>query len=663
MHSTTTSKVFLDPISKEKINENRLLTLGSVINVASEQQHLPTQSIYRQMLPLTARHTTTIDRFKTTVSGKGTVWNLINGTFVVDQNLIECFPIMIPFNNRKELMDIVQNYANNFFINSDDNEYLNDNIANPKFKPYMYDEAIYKFYEQLGAIPTLIYRLKPLQPNGQISKDNINLINEIADIDGFEYLENSTYSEKLRLDKNRKIQYAENGQNKEIDIEKFGFENSLNFNKDAPFSKLLPSINFDELLSFEAKQNENDRINGLYIESPIVRNKSNMTIGSFADPIIDIKDAVTQGFRFYDSDYPFFDTYIGSKPKEMSAMIERYYAIYGGGQNRSKGMIQLKMNYNPELLTGSWLRIRMNNDQEIINSEKIKIKGNEEYEEANKEAAVKKALKLQFDDVSDFFCYIETISYNYAEGPGLNCICTIQFSRGSFGLNYAHFPNVRLANHLESTKTYNEVKINQYLDDQKSKTSKTVPTAGFKSVANDKYNEKALKETLSKNKKDKITATIPSINDFIQKLPTNPTAKRNDAINIKEGLKDILNASDNNENEKRFENNETTLDLKNTPKEIELPIIKKHNSQPIIKFGPYKSGATGPFPNWPDVNGDLILGMAEFRVICPNPIEDLQNIIALNEDAISRGFEQLEEPDVLEWQVQNGIIPVGVIGE
>ena len=29
---------------------------------------------------------------------------------------------------------------------------------------------------------TLIYRLKPLQPNGTITRDNINLINEIAGV-------------------------------------------------------------------------------------------------------------------------------------------------------------------------------------------------------------------------------------------------------------------------------------------------------------------------------------------------------------------------------------------------------------------------------------------------------------------------------------------------
>jgi len=688
MHAISCKQSFTDPVSNEKINENCLLTLGSIINVASEQQHLPSECSYRQMLPLTARHVSTIDRFKTTLSGKGTVWNLINGTFVVDNNLIECFPVMIPFNNRKELIDILQNYASNSFVKSADNEYLNADLKRPGFRPFLYDEAIAAFYEQLGAIPTLIYRLKPLQPNGQISRDNINLVNDIAGLDGFERLENSTYSEKLVLGKDRKIKHIETttkGQydhNKEygkqnikvnetqidVDLEKFGFEDLLNFNKDAPISLFLPSLNFDELLSFEAQNNENDRINGLYIESPIIRQKSNLTIGSFADPIIDIKDAVAQGFRFYDSDYPFFDTYIGSKPKEMSAMIERYYAIYGGGQTRSRGNIQVKMNYNPEFIVGSWIRIRMNNDQYIIDKDIVKDRENasEEYGLAQKEVDEKRNIKFGLDDTSDFFCYIENISYIYSsDGPGLNCICNIQFSRGSFGLNYAHFPNVRLENHLDSTKTYNESKIDIYLDKQKSTKPKTIPTKtpNFGNI------EETLKKAIKNDPKSRqngdlkqnVTLPAASVIDFTQKLPTNPKAQNQDKNNFKEGLKDIIEPT--SVEEKRFENNNTNLDLKNTPQEIEIPIIKKHNMQPIVKFGPYKAGSTGPFPTWPDVNGDLILGMAEFRIIFPNAIEDLQNIIALNQDALSRGFEQLEEPDVLDWQAQNGIIPIGVVGE
>lgn len=660
MHSVTCKKSFLDPISKEKINENGLLTLGSIINVAAEQQHLPSQSTYRQMLPLTARHMSTIDRFKTTLSGKGTVWNLINGTFVVDANLIECFPVMIPFNNRKELNDILQNYANNSFVNSDENEFTNDAISQPHFKPFLYDEAICKFYEQLGAIPTLIYRLKPLQPNGQISKDNINLINEIADIGQYERIEDATYSEKLIFNKNKKVEVAQNKSKTELD--KFGFEDALNFNKDAPFSQLLPSLNFDELLSFEAKQNENDRINGLYIESPIIRNKSNFTIGSFADPILDIKDAVAQGFRFYDSDYPFFDVYTGAKPKEMSAMIERYYAIYGGGQNRSKGIIQLKMNYNPEFLTGSWIRIRMNNDQQIIDSQQIKIKGNEEYEEANKEAEFKKSQSFAFDDTSDFFCYIDNISYNYLEGPGLSCICTIQFSRGSFGLNYAHFPNVRLANHLESTKTFNEAKIDEYLDKQKSKPTQTVPSQKTDTKNDDIENlKKSIKNDDLSQQNQKIKTNVPSVNDFVINLPTNPQIKKQSTNQIKEGLKDIIQPQ--SIEEKRFEQNEVELDLKNTPQTTEIPIIMKHNMNPVIAFGPYKAGTDGPFPTWPDANGDFILDETEFKLIYPDPYTNFDAILKLNQDAASRGFKQLNADEVYEWQTANGLLPDPLRGE
>ena len=132
------------------------------------------------------------------------------------------------------------------------------------------------------------------QPNGKITRDNINLINKIADVKA-EIIQDATYSEKLAYGKDLKIQYIEvdskttadevlksfeNGvknknnpdiysfkkvkdrttvKNKTLDLDKFGFEDKLNLNTDAPFARFLPCLNFDELLSFEASQTEADR--------------------------------------------------------------------------------------------------------------------------------------------------------------------------------------------------------------------------------------------------------------------------------------------------------------------------------------------------------------------------------------------------------------------
>jgi hypothetical protein len=667
MHTKLVDKPYLDPISNEKINENKLLTLGAVVNVATEQQHLPKQSAYRQMLPLVARYSSTIDRFKTTLSGKGTAWDLIRGTFQIDPNLIECFPIMIPFNNRQELKDAVEQLKQSK-KDTASNQFLVDGTTQPSFQPFLYDEAIYKFYEQLGGIPTIIYRLKPLQPNGQISRDNINLINDIAGAT-VERLKNATYSEKLVLDENdlvikylnietkgefdfkkypnNKIKVTDNQQ--EVNLGKFGFRDKLNLNKDAPFSKLLPTLCFDELSLFDATQSEMERINGLYIENPVIRQKSNLTIGAFADPIINIRDASTQGFRFYESDYPFFDVYLGKSTKEMSAIIERYYAIYGAGHERARGQIQIKMNYNPDILVGSWIRICMQRQSDAVSNQSSTI----DLEFLNSKKNFKNhEMPPLLDDTKDFFCYVESISYNYLAEKGVQCMCTINYTRGTFGLNYAHFPNVRLENHLQSTKTLAEAKIDYYMDSQKSKGNKTVPVK----QQPDDISKQNTQQQQTPTQELKTQATeAHTVQDFNN---INNKSLQNSVDSIEQNQKDFVELTkEDNVEEKRFESNTTNMDINKEAKNIPLPIIEKEDLQSSIVFGPYKVGETGPFPKWPDIDDNFILDETELFVLFPDPRARIENIIRFNTDAKNRGFERMTTDEVLQWQIQNGVVP------
>lgn len=672
MHGKISNEPYLDPISNEKINENKLLTLGAVVNVATEQQHLPRQSSYRQMLPLVARYSSTVDRFKTTISGKGTPWDLIRGTFQVDPNLIECFPVIIPFNNRQELKEAI-NALNQSKKDTASNQFLIDGTTQPSFQPFLYDEAIYKFYEKLGGIPTIIYRLKPLQPNGQISRDNINLINNIAEVNA-ERIENSTYSEKLVLNEDLTIKYLnietkgdfnvdKFGKNKikvtdsqkEVNLGKFGFRDKLNLNKDAPFSKLLPTLCFDELSSFDATQSESDRINGLYIENPAIRQKSNQTIGLFADPIINIRDASTQGFRFYESDYPFFDVYLAQSTKEMSAINERYYAIYGGGHERARGTIQIKMNFNPDILTGSWIRICMQRQSDTVSNQSSTI----DLEFLNNKKNFKNhEMPPLLDDTKDFFCYVENINYSYVMEKGVQCMCTINYSRGTFGLNYAHFPNVRLENHLDSTLTFNEARVEYYLDRQKSGQSKSIPTkTNEKPMLNYEDSKKSIEaQSREIRKRNTIAHTIQdfnALNDTVIKNTVN-ASKQQDLI-------ELVNKQD--VEEKRFKDNNVEMQVNKESKNIPLPFLGKEDLLATIEFGPYKVGSTGPFPNWPDLDNNAILNEIELFALFPDPRTRTENIIKFNSDAKNRGFERMTEVEVYEWQIENGVIPNASTGE
>ena len=678
MHGQLADAPYLDPISKEKINENKILTLGSIVNVATEQQHLPKQSAYRQMLPLVSRYNATVDRFKTTISGKGTAWDLIRGTFQIDPNLIECFPVIIPFNNRQELKDAVEQLKQSK-RDTASNQFLVDGTTYPSFQPFLYDEAIYKFYEKLGGIPTIIYRLKPLQPNGQINRDNINLINEIAGVTA-ERIENSTYSEKLVLDENDlKIKYINTETKgefdfkkypknkikvteteKEVNLGKFGFRDKLNLNKDAPFSKLLPALCFDELLSFEATQTEADRINGLYIENPAIRQKSNLTIGAFADPIINIRDAAAQGFRFYESDYPFFDVYLAQSPKEMSAINERYFAIFGAGHERARGTIQIKMNYNPDILAGSWIRICMQRQNDaILNQIKSEIDlgfGNKNLQSNAKN----KELPPLLDDTKDFFCYVDAISYNYIAEKGVQCTCTINYSRGTFGLNYAHFPNVRLENHLQSTKTFAEAKIDYYLDNQKSKENKTIP---IKPVDKPLNKEEHLKQSRDLKRQNQYAHTIQEFNSLTDDVAKNtPQAlKQKQNNSVKEELQEIIRPEE--VDEKRFKESNVEMQSNKEPKNIPLPYLGREDLMALIEFGPYKAGSTGPFPNWPDLDNNALLNEVELFQLFPDPRTRSENIIKFNSDAKNRGFERLTEVEAYDWQIENGVVPNLSTGE
>ncbi len=654
MHGAIVANPYSDPVSNEIINENRLLTLGAIVNVASEQQHLPTQSNYRQMLPLVSRYSSTVDRFKTTLSGKGTTWDLIRGTFQTDPNLIECFPVIIPFNSKKELKQIISSYTNNQLKFG--NQFLLDGTTRPSFQPFFYDNAIYKFYEQLGGIPTIIYRLKPLQPNGQISKNNINSINTNAEVNA-ELIQNATYSEKLVKGKNLKIEYLQGEKTKQIDLnEQFGFEDKIPLNTDAPFADLLPMLHFNQLLNFECQQSEADRINGLYIENPAIRNKSNLTIGSFADPVIDIKDAMTQGFRYYESDYPYFDVYLAdnSGQKEMSAINERFYAIYGAGQTRAKGQISLKMSYNPDILAGSWIRIIMDNPE-------LKTGQNQG--------------KFITDNKRDFFCYVEAISYSYSKETTINVICNIQFSRGTFGLNYAHFPNNRIENHLDGIKTYNEAAVAMYLDGEKSQAPKVIPqnakekeiydrlkdTQFPANVSDEQFHKNILNDPKSRKNTATNILTTHTASDF-NKLNNNfkitkkvPSVSNKPHVDI---LENVVTDPRQSQEEKRFESRETNVEFKELSNQVPLPLIQKWNNEPFIKFGPYKAGPTGPFPEWEDMNDDFILDDTEFNLLYPHPSIRLEKLIELNTDAIERGFEQLDEVEVISWQTENGYVPI-----
>jgi len=331
------------------------------------------------------------------------------------------------------------------------------------------NEAIIDFYNELGAVPTIIFRLKPLDPDVRITKDEINSMYKKANdrrlqalkdlkstgfnpsIPAYFYdeLKDKTYSEQLSATAGI----------------------GINLNQDSCFSRNLPYIEIDELIDFQVTQLEDKRINAVYVESDVITvNAGSATVSFNTSPILDDRDIIINGLRLYKTEFPFnvnsdeliainqINEDAGNESvkttentfKLPSAIAERIYTLYGRNSEKVEGTFKFKGHEFLDILCGSWLCLRTNR-----NKLHQGLNLNPESLNAN-------------SDIIDFYCYVNKVSSTFQMDDLGNMIklTTVVFERGKWGtLNIPQLPTHTFSQRFMTKKNEEELE-NEKLKNQ-----------------------------------------------------------------------------------------------------------------------------------------------------------------------------------------------------
>jgi len=434
------SAEIIDEIDGSVLSPNGFLTIGAIINVVTEQSHLPESCSYRQFLPVKSVIGNIIQGFKTFGNNRTQAWNLLNGTFVPDSNLYEFFPLLVPITNYSEI-ELAQ------AVDTATQNLVKNNKPIPPFQLYKISEVIRQFYIDLGAIPCVVYRLKPLDPDFPINiKAYKKLLSDTVDANAMLFqMGEATMSESNRFGTQIQEHIAKNitfssetlffdtADNDKI-VDEFGTTTSM-MNQDACVVEALPVINMDDVVSIDWNNDENERINAVIV-NPIQQESDVSTtvlMDTYGGKVFQWYAILMDGIRLYHLETPFVETAISEKrisKKYCEALAERIYSIYGEGNKKSFGQIVIKGEIDERILKGSWIRLDFSSP--II--EKA-IANNLPFNQIEKFRLIAK--------YTDFYCYIHSIERRYSIVQG-NIICstTLHYNRGKFGLLPPLFPDL-----------------------------------------------------------------------------------------------------------------------------------------------------------------------------------------------------------------------------
>lgn len=490
MYGQNSKEIIVDKITGEPINPGGWLKLGLVINVITEQQHLPIGCDYRQFLPVNSLMATSINAgLKSDALTRSVLvpWNIILGTFVPDPNIIECFPILIPIDNYSELQLKQQ-------INTTVEQYkksIHDQDFIPDFNDDVEKQIIYDFYTLLGGIPSIVYRHKLLSP--EYSLNSITYKKLSAE----HFIAQYRYGSEIFLDQNFQIQnkrlknISQTIQkelefvSEKISIDKDGLvklnkNGVVKPNHDTCYAINLPKLNFKDIINFTTSYDENDRINLVEVTEP----GGGVTTGAAFDKqhrekaVSNWYNILQHGIRRLKIEYPFNDSN-STSVEYLRVIAERMYAIYNERNKQASGVITIK-DEAINLLKGSWLRLVLRDEEDIKVSDKL-----DTFE-----------LQQYFQKYFDFYCYIESINREYTvdQFGNLQTYTTIFYTRGKFGLMPSVWPeiisNVVTKDNVEVRNTQSTVdkaiEDSTKVDNEKKSFDVTLPetTGSLQNVVN-----------------------------------------------------------------------------------------------------------------------------------------------------------------------------------
>lgn len=429
--------------------------IGDIIVVATKKSDVPKSSIWYQMLPEKPPYQRFITKFQGALNTRGSAWNRVIGTFVSDDRMIELIPTLIPFYESDLKIDVEGEVRK---VNGVDTVVTE---ASPAFIPRG------KISRALGAQPTLIYRIKPRHWNTQLNKDFLNK-------------QYASFVKSYDAEAIYPVRYP-------LSAEDDSIKSNISIKTDELLQESLLPLSGDNVFDFNATWVEANRINGTYIESSLLTNRSGFETGVLSSPIIDIYDAYKHGLRLFEGTYPYFNVRKkngdklpstaasaggGSKSaarllhkKINTAFAEEMFLTYGNGNRYAQGSLTCNFQGSADWGPGKWgymfLRPFGEGSAEVLSQI-----GSDRYQEvAGRGSSIKGKTPGGSNDYSDptqaaykfgnyntlggtenvFFFYIDSISHNqsvdFRGHPFART--TINFSRGSWHKLPPIMPEVR----------------------------------------------------------------------------------------------------------------------------------------------------------------------------------------------------------------------------
>lgn len=290
-----------------------------------------------------------------------TLWGMITAMFQNDEDLVELFPVLIP---------LPHDYAQTRYDDAMRTGQTESIPSTPKStavkNPYDMLEVEAHYEEQskskvkegfdadnsiftladktalagaLNAVPALVYRLKPLQPDFDGSKEALEEKYPTALLDA----ESSFFS-----------QY-------------FGKRDNFTDLKTQKGSRYL-EINADYIVSQRLTWSERDRVNFVHIAPNEINIGVGEAFGVECVPVANVVDINRNGLRVALRNAPF--TSVVNKGQavnnqlSLSAYAERLYYIVGEGHAYARGQIVCTYLPNPNIVAGLWVRFNYSEPQD-----------------------------------------------------------------------------------------------------------------------------------------------------------------------------------------------------------------------------------------------------------------------------------------------------------
>ena len=384
-----------------------VLKISSIVHIATTRDHIPPSHPMWGCMPHDDIPFVDINRIKNVNMETTTVWDLMQGTFQTDSNIIEFFPTILSVSAR----DLAY--------------YKQQNIE------------VRRIHRLLGGIPTLILRMKPMHPmmgKHGISKRTI----DFATKKGRTSLGASNFNVNPELQyhtASEKMKDVLNGR-KLSEYKDCSYGEALPYYVDPQISSehpdyiraysLPPQVYQDEIIRMSYGLNDRARVNSVKVINPQTKNMgSKLRYAIDGDAIQNVESAVRHGLRSYDPVWPYneFRSAPTSKPEASEApnykmlnthLSERCYLIMGDDQKYFAGTLVAMSLIDKGITPGQWVEVFLGggNNVDIYAKESMLI-------------------------------YVESIAYDYdvRQSDGLITMRTIiDFTRGSMGAQIPDFP-------------------------------------------------------------------------------------------------------------------------------------------------------------------------------------------------------------------------------